>query len=451
MSYVKFNQIPLDLNWHEGMSLSPHQFQQNDLRFQQTIGAHCNFMNPYHYGICSISIDNISLSNGIFRLNSVDAIFQDGLILSYNPKINKHIKIIEVNLSSMPEDVYEFFIYLCIAEYSEDVSPILGNPARYYSIEGPTVSDFNVKDLVAKLPRLYPNAFLHAGNSVPEFCIGFPIAKLSRSENLFKIKDWSYPRLLLEQDSKITKRCIDIATSAREKAMFLSEKLKTQIGGVTSYDIESLLVKLMMILPTIEGIASMPNIRPYDLYTNLLHILGCVSTLIPSELPPVLSPYNHNDIDSSFGQLISMIEYYMSAIERGFTIKQFSRDENFYFTMLSKEELKKFRDGKIFVGIRGSGSMGIEKINAWMESAVIVSDFAIQNVRSRRIKGAKRTKADRERVLEITPGVGVVLFEIDIDVNYIASDERLHIFNQGASKNDTPNELIMYIPRLPGE
>ena len=447
MSRVQIKQIPFDLNWHEGMLLSPHQFQQNDLRVQQTVGAHLNYLNQYHYGVCSMEIDTMSLSDGVFRINEVDAIFQDGLILAYHPKKTKNLKPIEVSLADIPDNMYEFFVFLCIAEYSEDVSPILGNPARYYSIEGDVVSDFNVKDLTVKIPRLYPNAFLHAGVGLPEFCMGFPIAKLSKSDNLFKIKDWSHTCLALDQGSRIMKECSAIAASIREKATFLSDKLRSQIGGVGSYDIERLLMRLLNVLPVIENAVCSKFIKPYELYSVLLVALGIVSTLIPSEVPPVLSPYNHTNIDLCFNQVMSLIRYYIATIERGFEIKQFSRDEKFFYVNVTREDLKKFTDRKIYIGVRGSNSVDSIKIEKWITESIIVSDFAIEEVGNKRIKGAGRNKAEQHVVTKITPGIGVLVFEIDIDESFIKGDQHLHIFNHGVRKEDMPSELMIYIPR----
>lgn len=447
MSSVKIKQIPLELNWHEGMLLSPHQFQQNDLRIQQTIGSHCFNLDPYHYGVCSLSIDTVALSDGIFRINEIEAIFQDGVIFSYCHKKIKNLKPLEVSLASIAEDVYEFYVFLCLAEYSEDVSPVLGNPARYYSIEGSAVSDFNVKDLVVKLPRLYPNVFLCVGVGVPESCIGFPVAKLSKFEGVHKIIDWTYPCLFLAQEASITQKCVGIASTIREKAVFLSDKLSTQSGGVGSYDIEKLLMRLLTVLPVLEGIVCLKLIKPYDLYNTLLYVLGCVSTLIPLEVPPVLMPYNHVNLDSCFNQIIGLIEYYVATIERGFEIQQFSRDEKFFYIYISNDNLARFRDGKIFIGARGSNSVDGAKIEKWIDGAVIVSDFAVNDVRSKRIKGAMRRRASQDKVFEITPGIGVSVFEIEIDAKFICGNQNLHIFNQGVQRDEMPAELMIYIPR----
>ena len=448
MSYNKFYQIPLEVNWHEGMLLSQHHFQQNDLRVLQSIAAQIRLESSHHFGICNISVDKLALSDGVYRLNEIDAVFQDGIIFSFYPKKYKNLRPLEINLSSnIPADVCESFVFLCIAEASDDLSPVLGNPARYYSIEGESISDYNIKDNAVKIPRLFPNAFLHIGETVPEFCIGFPIAHILKTEGLYRTKDETMPCFVLEKTGALWQKCSALAASIREKALFLSEKMQNQSGSAFARDTEKILSHLLGILPSFEILIFGDEVRPYALYQQLAVILGSVSALVPTDPVPVIQPYNHNDIDGCTDKIIGLIEYYILSIERGYTLVQFNKKEKFYYHYLSAKDLAKFSSGKMYVGIRVGESNVFFGIEKWMRDAIIVSDFSIETVRKRRVKGAHRERANQETVLKILPGTGVSLFEIDIDLSFINSEQNLHIFNPGAQQESQPAEIILYIPR----
>ena len=53
----------------------------------------------------------------------------------------------------------------------------------------------------------------------------------------------------------------------------------------------------------------------------------------------------------------------------------------------------------------------------------------------------------QEVVSRILPGIGITIFEIDLDNNFIKGEENLHIFNPGNNTSIHPSEIILYIPR----
>ena len=99
----------------------------------------------------------------------------------------------------MKDGENECIIFLAIAESSDEISPILGNPARYYSLEGDYVSDDNIKENTVRIPRLFPNGFLYIGETIPEFCIGFPLCKIIRIDGVFHVKNWTPPCFFIER------------------------------------------------------------------------------------------------------------------------------------------------------------------------------------------------------------------------------------------------------------
>lgn len=451
MSYFKFSKIPLEINWHEGMLLSQHHFQQNDLRIMELFALKAGLGLSNFFGVSNIVVDKMALSDGIYRINEIDAIFPDGLIFNFCPQKYNNLRPLEINLTAnVAADLYEFPVFLCVAAASEKTSPILGNPARYYSIEVEATSDYNIKDNTAKIPRLVPNVFLHIGESIPEFCVGFPVSRIMRTEGLFRLKDWTSPCFYIEKDFSIWKKCSILVASIREKVAFLSEKLQNQTGSALSYDTEKILSNLLSILPSFEVLVFSENIKPFLLYQQLAVVLGVVATLIPTDIVPVIQPYNHNDIDGCMYQIIKLIDHYMLSVERGYALVQFSKKDRFYYNYVSTEMLDKFSTGNLYIGIRGGDSNDFAGVEKWMRDAVIVSDFALETVREKRVKGANREKATQDIIFKIMPGMGVALFEVEINPNFIKSEQNLHIFNPGAAKDNHPVEIILYIPRKKG-
>ena len=438
--------IPLKINWHEGMLLSQHHFQQNDHRIFQEFSTQLHFISPYHFGVQHIQYDKTVLSNGIYRIAELEAVFPDGLLFRYFPGIYKDLKPLEIDISSKNENIIT--IYLVIAELSNTISPITGNPARYYTIdsESPTKDD-NLNENEISIPKLFPNAFLHIGKVLPEFCIGFPICKLSQSEGTYNIVDWTPPCFYITRDSSLWKKCIELIQSLREKVTFLVDKFKDSTSESVSFDTYRILSNLEIFLPSFEVLVYSNNIKPYELYQELARLLGIVSVLIPTDIVPVMSPYDHTNIDECVYPVIKLIEHYLSIVDRGYIILPFNKKERFFYKYITKQIFESIHDNKLYVGIRGNALTSLSDIDNWMKNAVIASDFALDKVRAKRIQGAIRQVLKQEIVARILPSLGIMLFEIEVDSKYIKEEQNLHIFNPGNISKFQPQEVILYLPR----
>ncbi|MDR1475967.1 MAG: type VI secretion system baseplate subunit TssK [Holosporales bacterium] len=447
----KFEQIfpiPLGINWHEGMLLSQHHFQQNDLRNFQILATHVRLLSSNHFGIRRLRTDKVALTDGLYRINEIEAVFQDGLVFSFFPEKFKGLKPLEIDVAEfLPEGESEATIFLAIAGSSDGISPVLGNPARFYSVEGYPVPDDNIKDNCVKIPRLFPNAFLHIGKELPEFCIGFPLCKIIFFDGVYGVRNWTPPCFFIEKHFPLWQKCLSLLQMLREKSVFLAEKLKNVVSDTVASDTQGILSQIVATLPGFEALVYSNEIRPYELYHQLAVILGQVATLIPTEIPPVMQPYDHCDIDDRIYGVIRLIEHYVSVVERGFTVIRFNNKDRFFYHYLSAGELEKCTSGKIYVGIRGDKSANISELEKWMENAVIVSDFALEIVRMNRVKGSERALLKREIVSNILPGVGVAVFEIDINPRFIKGEQNMHVFNPGDNSNSRPIEMILYLPR----
>ena len=430
------------------MLLSQHHFQQNDLRNFRVIASQIHLLSSNHFGVRHLRTDTVALSDGIYRIREIEAVFPDGLIFSFFPEKSSGLKPLEVDLNVlMKSEDTECKIYLIIAESSDDVSPILGNPARYYSIDGDLVSDDNIKENAVRIPRLFPNAFLYVGNNIPEFCIGFPLCKITRIDGVFHVKNWTPPCFFIERHFPLWEKCEKLAITIREKAVYLSEKMKHSSSERSTFDSRKILEQIITIMPGLEALVYSNEIRPYELYQELSDVLGSVSVLIPSDIIPVMQPYNHNDIDDCLYKVINLIEHYISVIERGFSVVSFTKKDRFFYRYMPLEDIENSKFKKLYIGIRTDRSSDISDIDRWMNDAIIVSDFALETVRTKRVKGANRNILNQEMVSRILPGVGVTLFEIDIDNNFIKGEENLHIFNPGSNAIVQPSEILLYIPR----
>ena len=70
--------IPAAIEWHEGMMLVPQHFQVNDRRQEQLQAFHAHQLQPYYWGVRTLSFDEVLLVEGQCRVVSFEAVMPDG-------------------------------------------------------------------------------------------------------------------------------------------------------------------------------------------------------------------------------------------------------------------------------------------------------------------------------------------------------------------------------------
>src|SRR5690349_2738295 len=68
------------------MLLSPQHFQESARRFERMLDYHLDYAAPFHYGVVNVDIDGGLLVSGTFRVNEIEAVMPDGLVVRHTTK-----------------------------------------------------------------------------------------------------------------------------------------------------------------------------------------------------------------------------------------------------------------------------------------------------------------------------------------------------------------------------
>ncbi|MHA1558328.1 MAG: type VI secretion system baseplate subunit TssK [Alphaproteobacteria bacterium] len=440
-----FSAIPPLIQWHEGMMLSPHHFQQNDIHFHRVIAHQLKLFSGYFWGIQHLKIDPVVLSDGLVRILELEALMPDGLIVSYSAEKDQERPPLEIDLKAFkpetPEE--EIVVQLALPNYPSKGSPLIGKLPRYYSVEGQEINDVNVGDHPIHIPRLIPRLFLHVGKETPNQSISFPILKIIFVNEAFIKTKYTRPCFFLEKNTVLWEDCAKFIKRVREKALYLSSKLHDQ-GTVELFrETVDLLKPLMMSLPCFETLIHGDTIHPYYIYLRLCEIVGHLSCLHLTQVPPVLPIYNHNNINECFYPVLDLLNGYLDVIDISFTTIAFKQKERLFYTLLKESPLQKI----IYVGLRIPRGRTEKHMEEWMKEAIIVSDNAIDSVREKRITGAHRSLIHQGKVFEFISSRDILVFEIKFDPKYIQINQNLHIFNPSDKQEERPKEIFLYISK----
>lgn len=437
--------LPL-IQWHDGMALLPHHFQQLDLRWSQVLSHHINLISSHHWGIQDLVIDTLTLPEGLFRILNAEIVLQDGLICHYTSKDARFLPL-EVDLRPFKPTSRqnELLIQLVLPARLEGISPIRAAAPRFRSYEGTPVTDENTDDHPVSIPRLVPCLNLTVGETLPANHVGFPVAKVRFVDGAFVRAPYTPPCFQIEEPSHLWDICMETTQKIREKVLALSEKWQNQIGTSLLRETEETLKPLVAMLPTLEALMTSKEASPFELYNELMESAGFIAQLNLSSPPPRFGKYNHNDIDGSILPVVRYIAQCIDHLSLDYAIFPFKKNDRVFSFRLSQSYFD--RGSVLCVGLRARPGIQSSQIQTWMNAAVIVSDDALQAVQARRIIGAPRQLIEGDLLYEMMPSRDVTLFAIDLNSPYILQNQYLHIFNPSDTEYDRPVDIVLYVKK----
>lgn len=443
----KFATILPIIQWHEGMMLGPQHFQQLEIRNHQILITQLQLLSSCHWGVRHLKVDTTTLTQGLVRVLEVSGVMVDGMILSYSSDMTQ-IPPLEVDLSAMRTDFPKegVMILLCLPKRIPGISPITGEYPRFKPIAWTPAKDENTDDNPIEINRLFPCLFLHAGAQPPPNTFSFPLLTVNFVDECFVMGDFTPPCFFIERGMMLWERCAQVVQKMREKVGFLTERWQTQAGTPMALETEALLRPIMTALPGLEMMVHSASVPPYVLYQKVSDTISQLCTLRLSQVPPVLPIYQHNDMNACFLPLLDLMNSYIQNIDNHFASFPFTRKDRLFSLRLHHSFME--RDS-ILIGVKAGKTRTENQLSDWMRGAVICSDFALEDVQSRRVTGATRHLLQSEELYDIMPARGVAVFRIQVDPTFIKAEQRLNIYNPADREDERPTEIMLHVKKNP--
>ena len=444
--------IPEAVQWHEGMLLSPHHFQQASLRSELLLHFHLGQASPFRWGVIDIQIDQARLAMGTFRVLALQAILPDGIAVTYP---HEDAAALELDLLPLAEQLRDApaKIYLAVPARRPDIVSGTGEAARFRSIEGDEIIDENTGDNPLRLPRLRPNLVLLCGEKPSAKYSAMPIAEVSfENDTLQVVPDYVPPLLGVALDGRLGQLCLKLAQSVRQKASFLADRAQGASGAgrqASLLETRSAIQCLVAGLPPFEAALNSGAAHPFALFLLAAGIAGQVAPLGPGMVPPIFERYDHDDIGQSFRPLLDFVARVVETISELHTTIAFALDGNAFRLKLEPAWLD---EGALLVGLRGRAGSSESDLAQWMEEALVGDSEQIAPMTEARIRGAARSRILESEGLDIVPTRGTAIFRIAVDRNFIAANRLLEISNpRDPAGTRRPVEIVLYVRSTPEE
>ncbi len=297
--------------WTEGMFLRPHHLQHHDLHTEERLRYHLQAIDPFHWGVRELEIDEEALSDHRIVILRLDAVLPGGLILRHPG--NAVVETREFDPSLERIDVHIGVRHVSATD--ANVAP-KGNGARdvRYVVESSDLPDLNRGGFDSPIELIHPNArvLLSGEEHALELHESFKLAEVRATGELkrpFALSpSYAPPLLAVQAFAPLYEEVVKIASQIAAKVRVVAGRTTTIAVG----DLPRMWMRytLARVTPVLRHLLSTGETRPFDLYTALVETAGSLAAFA-SEEPPELPRYEHDDLYRCFHELIQFIDIHL--------------------------------------------------------------------------------------------------------------------------------------------
>lgn len=437
------DEIPKAIQWHEGMLLAPQHFQQSCWRQEMLLQYNALLVSPYCWGVRRLALDAKLLPSGTVRVLDLEAVLPDGTLVSHRPSEDHELAIDLTGDPNLPQQS-AFFVYLVLPARSSN--GVKGGLMRYEATESVPIQDENTGEGEMRIPILRPRLALLAGSTPPPKYTSMPLVELRIEDEGSVQTDYIAPTMSVPLHSPLGELCGNVARRVREKAMYVSDQVRAPSAALDMplmVENRAQLQSLIAGLPQFEAVLSTGAAHPLTLYMALCSLAGHMAGLGSTLLPPIFSAYDHNDLRTTFQEVVNFVMRMMNeGIPETYTPYPFKLKDRAFSLMFQEEWMGR----RLVLGMR-KPTGGTEKdMIGWGDECLIGSESIISSLRDRRIRGAQRQFIEKDA--ELVPTRGVILFGLRPEMEFVRPGETLQILNFGERwKGLSPLEIVLYVKR----
>lgn len=438
------------VQWYEGMLLEPQHFQEESLSIRQLSLYYLKLANPYFWGLSNLTIDEVALHSGKIRITEMLGVFPDGGLIQVLPDDASYP---ELDLSTIKDldKTKTTTIYIATPRYRPDAANTETDFPRYASVQEGPIVDRNTGKAEVYMPKLDLNLSIIIGEQVPTRYIAFPLAQIIYKDDGFVLKDFIPPMVNIMNGTPLNTLCTRLINSLRSKINFLSSKLKSPLGINNSpllaryAEISSIITPLV---PKLESFVFAQTTHPFLVYTELCFIAGKISTMVSGQIPPMLAPYQHDNLLATFTPVLKFIDDMIATVKQLSIPVPFQMNNDVFTLNLQKTWVW---ENKLVIGISHNTAASPNDTKNWLDNAIISTDDHVNNAKEMRVLGANRTSVSQIPDLGLIISEGMTFATIEVDPSFITLDHKLMIFNSSDTEETRPLEISLYVTDAKGD
>jgi len=298
--------------WTEGMFLRPQHFQQHDLYLEERLRYHLQTLNPYHWGVRQLSINEDQLTANKFEIQQLEAVMPGGTIVRTGDNAIVEPRSFDPSLERIA--VYVAMRRVSDAEAGAAAEQGDGEGVRY-QIRERDLPDRTRSGAIAPVDLAYPNLklFFTGEEQELELYESFKLAEVvaTGEKRRFELaEDYCPPLLAVEAFAPLLDRIGQIVAQIKAKVIVVAGRTSGTLA-VAELPRYWMRYTLARISPMLTHLLSAGWTHPFALYTTLVDAAGSLAAFNLAE-PAELPPYRHDDLFGCFGELVAFLEQQLS-------------------------------------------------------------------------------------------------------------------------------------------
>lgn len=295
--------------WLEGMFLRPHHLQHSDLYLESRLHALVRSLDPFHWGVRQVEIDEEALSDNRIEITRLDAVLPGGEVVRY-PDGNA---IVESRMFDPAAESVNVHLAVRRLSDAEPNAVPMENSSRdvRYKIQAETAADLNRGGSEAPLEVLMANVrvFLSGEELELETCDSIQLARIEATGDVARpfglSSEFVPPLLALQASPTLLEEISKIVSQVAAKVRVLSGRTTT----VATADLPKMWMRytLARLTPLLRHHLSTGSTAPFAFYSVLVELAGALAAFNMQEAPE-LPEYRHDDLYGCYSKLLSFID-----------------------------------------------------------------------------------------------------------------------------------------------
>jgi type VI secretion system protein ImpJ len=293
--------------WTEGMFLRPQHFQQHDIYLEERLRYHLHTLNPYHYGVLELTVNEDALADHRFEIQQLEAVMPGGTVVKSS--VNAVVKPRNFEAASEHFSVYIGMRHVSEAEAS--VTAEQGDDDARYQIVEKELPDRTRPGALAPVDLAYPNLrlFFTGEEQELELYEWFKLADVvaTGAQPPFVLSpNYSPPLLAIQGFAPLSDRIDQIVAQIAAKVRVVAGRTSTTLA-VADLPKYWMRYTLSRVTPLLRHLLSSGMTPPFQMYTALVEAAGALAAFNLGE-PAELPVYDHDDLLGCYSALIAFLD-----------------------------------------------------------------------------------------------------------------------------------------------
>lgn len=348
--------------WSEGMFMSPHHLQQQDLYHEQLLDVRLAAMEPYPWGVVTLELDLEALRAGQVQLSRFVGVLPDGLPVSFEAG-DAEAPPARPAEGYFPPAQRTLDVYLGVPRERSGVESFgsgerLGGSPRYTPSARP-ISDLTASTSISQVAFGQRNVRLLFGTEPRDDFDAIKLCELSRdkSGNLTLVDTYIPPSLRIDASPFIMNELRTLLRLMVSKQRQLSSRRRHRDASALEFTAGDVTLFLELnalngTIPYLQHALDAGNLRPRDVYLTLIQVAGQLCTFSVSADPSTLPSFQFTNMRATFEELFRRIADLMRsvALEQCLTVDLSVGTDGMFRGRLEDERLE--RCGQFLLAVR---------------------------------------------------------------------------------------------------